>query len=158
MTLSRSGSYLDYSTGSTYRKKIRSNLDNYMFFCLGSVLCNVLGQFLSKIEVEDMKVNGMKSNSSLLNNMFFWRKKSKKKVTVEFSKAFAIVFKLPFKSARAMHSRATMQQAVVWPRLYWRRKHIFKRFLHREVLKVMPMDCTYTITSSEAFTKKKKLY
>lgn len=70
MTLSR-------GTGSTYRKKMKSNLDNYMSFCLISVLCNLLGQFLNKIKVEDMKVNGIKRNLSLPNNIFFWRKKRK---------------------------------------------------------------------------------
>jgi len=72
MTLPRGTSSLDNSTGSTYTKKMKRNQDDYMSFCLRSVLCNLLGQFLKKIKVEDMKINGIKYKLS-----FSWRKRRK---------------------------------------------------------------------------------
>lgn len=142
-TLSRGTGSLDKSTWCTYRKKMKSNPDNYMSFCLRSFLCHLLGRFLNKIKVEDMKVNGRKSNLSLLNNIFFWREK-KNYNYLDIGKAFAILFcrKLPFKSACAMHS-TTMPWAVIWPvhqdyRLYWRGRIVLRGFCTRQHWKQWP--------------------
>lgn len=125
-----------------------------MSFCLRSFLCHLLGQFLNKIKVEDMKVNGRKSNLSLLNNIFFWREK-KNYNYLDIGKAFAILFcrKLPFKSAQHNHAVGSDLASASGLQTLLKRKDCAERFLHKAALKAMPMDCSCATTSLEAFTK-----